>query len=195
MVRRRHRSMILALVAAMGWHTAAAGQTVTPAALPREEARERNLRAYVELLRSDLRTQKVAVLTEMMRFTEDEDKAFWPVYREYDLELSRLNDERLALIEMYAKAYDTLTPAIASDLIVTALDLESRRTALKQKYFAKLKVALSPIVAAKALQGYLAMHSDAASDGPSPKYAAEWAVKFADALLAELERKPDTATP
>ena len=60
------------------------------------EARERNLRAYVELLRSDLRTQKVAVITEMMQFTEAEDAAFWPVYREYELELSRLNDERLA---------------------------------------------------------------------------------------------------
>ena len=38
-----------------------------PAAqLPRTEARERNLRAYVEILRSDLRTQKVAVITELI---------------------------------------------------------------------------------------------------------------------------------
>ena len=149
---RRRRSMILALVSAIGWHAPAAGQTTKPAALPREEARSRNLSAYVELLRSDLRTQRVAVLTEMMQFTEDEDKAFWPIYREYEFELSRLNDERIALIETYAKAYDTLTAATASELVVTALDLESRRTALKQKYFAKLRGALSPIVAAKALQ-------------------------------------------
>jgi hypothetical protein len=153
-VTQRRRSIVLALVAAsVGWHAATAeAQTVKPAALPREEARARNMNAYVELLRSDLRTQKVAVLTEMMQFTEDEDKAFWPIYREYDLALSRLNDERLALIESYAKAYDTLTAATASDLVVKALDLESRRTALKQQYFAKLKGAVSPLVAAKALQ-------------------------------------------
>ena len=152
-MRQRRRSMVLVLVVIVaGYAAAAAAQTVTPVTLPREEARSRNLNAYVELLRSDLRTQKVAVLTEMMQFTEAEDKAFWPIYREYDLELSRLNDERLALIESYANAYDSLTPATASDLVVKALDLESRRTALKQKYFAKLKGALSPLTAAKALQ-------------------------------------------
>ena len=32
------------------------------------------------------------------------------------------------------------------------LDLEARRTALKQKYYAKVKAALSPIKAAQALQ-------------------------------------------
>jgi len=144
--------LVLAAVIVASHAAVAAAQTVKPVALPREEARSGNLNAYVELLRSDLRTQKVAVITEMMQFTEAEDKAFWPIYREYDLELSRLNDERLALIESYANAYDSLTPATASDLVVKALDLESRRTALKQKYFAKLKGALSPLTAAKALQ-------------------------------------------
>jgi hypothetical protein len=130
----------------------AAQQAKAPEPLPREQARERNLRAYTELLRSDLRTQKVAVITEMMRFTEAEDTAFWPIYREYEVELSRVNDERLAAIETYARTYTQLTAATATRLATAALDLEARRTALKQQYFTRLAAAMSPVTAARALQ-------------------------------------------
>ena len=43
-----------------------------------------NLSAYAELLRSDVRALKVAIITEVMGFTEAEDRAFWPIYRDYD---------------------------------------------------------------------------------------------------------------
>ena len=114
--------------------------------------RELNLKAYVELLRSDLRTEKVAVITQIMQFTEDEDKAFWPIYRDYATKLARLNDERLQGIETYAKTYTSLTAATANDLMTKALDLEGRRVALKQEYFSRLKAAMSPLTAARALQ-------------------------------------------
>ena len=79
-----------------------------PAATP-AETKDTNLRAYVELLRADVRAQKVAFLTELMEFTEAEDKAFWPIYRAYDTELSAINDERVTGIEEYARNYDKVT--------------------------------------------------------------------------------------
>lgn len=150
---RRHRGVLLGLTMILIASIEAAGQQPqAPQPLPKEEARERNLTAYIELLRSDLRTQKIAVFTELMQLTDAEDAAFWPVYREYEVELSRLNDERIAAIETYAKVYDNLTTVTADELAVKALDLEARRTALKQKFYAKLKTAISPIKAARALQ-------------------------------------------
>src|SRR5688572_15403531 len=144
---------MLLVVIAVAFGAVAGAQSTEPAKpLPREEARERNLEAYTELLRSDLRTQKVAVVTELMQLTDAEDAAFWPIYREHELELSRLNDERLALIEKYAEEYATLKDSTANDVVLKALDLEARRTALKQKYYTRLKTALSPRAAAKALQ-------------------------------------------
>jgi hypothetical protein len=140
---------ILGLACSVG---IAAQQARPPEPLPRDETRERNLRAYTQLLRSDLRTQKVAVITEMMQFTEAEDAAFWPVYRQYELDLSRLNDERLAAIETYAKSYTGMTAATADELALKVLDLEARRTALKQTYYARMKTGLSPLTAARALQ-------------------------------------------
>ena len=127
----------------------AIAQTSTPTD---RDTRQANLRAYVELLRSDIRAQKVAIITELMAFSEGEDKAFWPIYREYDAELVALNDEKLKGVQQFAENYATLTDAMADSLASKALELESRRTALKQKYHARIKSELSPRIAARFLQ-------------------------------------------
>ena len=111
-----------------------------------------NLSAYAELLRSDVRAQKVAILTQLMEFTDAEDTAFWPIYREYDLEMSKLGDERVALIAEYATNYESLSDAVAQSLARKALDLESRRQALKANYYERLNKALSPRTALRLLQ-------------------------------------------
>ncbi len=117
-----------------------------------KETKTLNLTAYAELLRSDVRAQKVAILTEVMNFTEAEDAAFWPIYREYDLEMAKLGDERIAMIAEYAKNYSNLTDATAEKLAAKALDLEARRQAVKAKYFDRVKTALSPRTALRFLQ-------------------------------------------
>jgi hypothetical protein len=116
------------------------------------ETKELNLLAYAELLRSDVRTQKVAIITQMMGFTEAEDAAFWPVYREYDLELSKLGDERVKLIEEYARNYEQMSDAAADKIATRALELEGRRHELKAKYYDRFKKVLSPKTAARFLQ-------------------------------------------
>ena len=62
-----------------------------------------NLTAYAELLRNDVQAQKIAILTEVMGFTEAEDKAFWPIYRDYNTEMATLGDERVKLISEYTR--------------------------------------------------------------------------------------------
>ena len=152
MTTSRHPVLWAAVFAFVAAAPGVAQQPAPAETLPREEARERNLNAYVELLRSDVRTQKVAVITELMQLTETEDKAFWPIYREYEFELSKVNDERIAGIETYAKSYTRLSPALANELAMKALDVEARRLAIKRTYYTKLAAAVSPLTAAKALQ-------------------------------------------
>ena len=127
-------------------------QSATPTPVPPAQTQDQNLGAYVELLRSDVRSQKVAILTELMNFTEAEDTAFWPIYREYDVELNKLNDERVALIKEYAQGYPNISDTQADTLAHKALDLEARRNALTVKYYERVKTALSPKVAARFLQ-------------------------------------------
>ena len=127
-------------------------QAQAPGSSAAADTREVNLRAYVELLRSDLRAQKVAVISEVMQFTEAEDAKFWPVYREYETELAKINDDRMALIKEYAMAYETLTDATADRLARRALDLEARRHMLTTTYYERFKSVVPPKTAARFLQ-------------------------------------------
>jgi hypothetical protein len=117
-----------------------------------EEGKALNLAAYTELLRSDVRAQKVAILTEVMGLTPAEDSVFWPIYREYEVEMAALGDQRAALIVDYARAYATLTDGAADQLATRALDLEARRQSVKAKYYDRVKRALTPRTAMRFLQ-------------------------------------------
>ena len=110
------------------------------------------LDSYIEMLRSDLKTEKISIITEVMKFTEEEATAFWPVYREYDLELNKLFDQRIALIKDYAENFDAMTGEKAKDLINNALKIEDKRIGLKKKYFKKFDKVIGSINAAKFIQ-------------------------------------------
>ena len=140
--------IVAALVLSMAG--SAGAQTPAPSAQPQDTTL--NLSAYAELLRSDVRTLKIAIITEVMGFTEAEDKAFWPIYREYDGEMTKLADERVGMIRDYAAAYGTLTDERAASLAATALDLETRRHAAKARVYDRVKTALSPRTALRFLQ-------------------------------------------
>jgi hypothetical protein len=129
--------VVVALCASSSLAAGQAAKTVSP-----EDTREANLRAYVDLLRSDVRSQRIAILTEVMQFTEEEDAKFWPVYREYESELAKINDERIAVIREYASNYDTLTDTVADRLARSALELEGRRNQLKAKYYDRFRTVL-----------------------------------------------------
>jgi len=145
-MRRMLATIMLLLAGGFGLHGQSGGDQASDA------SKSLNLTAYAELLRSDVRAEKVAILTEVMGFTEDEDAKFWPIYREYDSEMAKLGDQRVALIADYARQYSTLTDAAADNLASRALELESQRQAVKAKYFEKVKTALSPRTALRYLQ-------------------------------------------
>jgi len=77
---------------------------------------------------------------------------FWPVYREYDLEFSKLGDEKLAIIQDYARSYLDITDERADQLAQRVLELDEKRQELRKKYYEKFKTALSPILAARFTQ-------------------------------------------
>src|SRR5437879_3479401 len=81
-----------------------------------DDTRDANLRAYADLLRSDLRSEHVAIITEVMQFSEAEDAKFWPVYRQYETDLAKINDDRMSMIKDYADNYEKLTDDVADKI-------------------------------------------------------------------------------
>ena len=108
--------------------------------------------AYLELLRSDVRTSKVEILTDALNLAEQEAAAFWPIFREYDTELAKLGDRRVAMVKAFAATYGTTTNEQASLFAKDWFALQSDRLKLRKKYFDKVAKAVSPLVAARFTQ-------------------------------------------
>ncbi len=106
----------------------------------------------IEIMRSDVRTQKVAILTATMELTSDEAAAFWPRYREYDVALNAVWDQRLGVIEDYAANYETMTDEIARDLIERAFAVAEAQLAVEREYFEKIAEVLPVTKAARFAQ-------------------------------------------
>ncbi len=104
---------------------------------------------YLELVRSDIKTQKVAMITEVMQLNEQEGEVFWPVYREYELELSKVGDQRIALLKDYAANYETMTDEKAKELVNWAFKIDEDRLKLQKKYYKKLEKELGAMKAAR----------------------------------------------
>jgi hypothetical protein len=107
---------------------------------------------YIELLRSDIKTERIAIITEVMAFTEKESEAFWPIYREFEYELSKLADKRIANIKDFAVNYDSLTDKKADELIKNSFSFQKDRLSLNEKYYKKYAEVLTPTIAAKYMQ-------------------------------------------
>jgi hypothetical protein len=107
---------------------------------------------YFELLRQDIKTTKVAILTESLPMTQQESDAFWPIYRAYDLELSKIADRRIAGIKDYAKVYESMTDSAAVSLVEGSYELQKDRLDLLMDTFKKVSKATNPQLAARFVQ-------------------------------------------
>lgn len=108
--------------------------------------------AQLEILRSDVRAEKVALITDMMMFSDEQAEVFWPIYRDMTIEMDKLTDQRIALIKEYAENYDEMTDKVATDIITKAIKLREKRLAIEKKYYKKFSKVLDPITAAKFYQ-------------------------------------------
>jgi len=107
---------------------------------------------YLELLRSDLRTTKVEIMTEALDLTEPQAAAFWPIYREYDAELATLGDRRVSLVKRFVAQYGTMADTDAGTFAKDWFALQQDRLKLREKYFGKIAKVTSNIVAARFIQ-------------------------------------------
>jgi hypothetical protein len=107
---------------------------------------------FIELLRQDLKTQKVAIITEAMEFSEAESNVFWPVYRKFDFDLSKLGDDRISIIKDYAENFENMTNEKAKELMDRSLKNQESVLKLRKKYFKDFQKILPAIKAARFMQ-------------------------------------------
>lgn len=140
------KKLFLALLLLMP--TVVSSETATP---------DPRLDTYITLLRSDLKAQRAAVIVNNMHFSDAETEAFWSVYNKYQKELSKVGDEKVALIKDYAEHFEQLDNKKAKALTAKALAVEEKRLQVIKKYIGEFGKVLPAKQVARLFQLELQM--------------------------------------
>jgi hypothetical protein len=108
----------------------------------------------MQILREKIKADKKLLVSTNMELTESEAKGFWPVYEEYQKDLTAINQRIGKLIDGYAADYraKTLTDEKAKKLIDEFIAIENAEAGLKASYVPKLNKVLPPRKVARYLQ-------------------------------------------
>ena len=151
----RAMSIALFLVLSLASSPAVIAQTATQTSKATPKAKtpeDLNLQEYITLLRKDVNTDKVKILGEVMQFDAEDAAKFWPMYHDYDSELNKLNDMRLANIKEYAQNYTNMTENKADELIKNSMSYQKQRDELLAKCYERVKNELGAVTAARFVQ-------------------------------------------
>lgn len=107
---------------------------------------------YIQMLKSNVQSDKIAIITETMNFTDQQSEKFWPIYNEFSNKLSKLSDKRIANIKDFAANYDSLSADKANELMENSFQYQKDRLNLTEDYYGVFAEVLGPIVAAKYMQ-------------------------------------------
>ncbi len=143
-------ALVTAMVTALLAFAPAA--TAQDNAQPALSSDPQNIQAYIDLLRADVRQQKAEMMGAVMQLSAADAAKFWPIYEEYDTELAKLNDLRVANIKEYASSYDQMTDEKADELIKNGLSYRKQRSELLAKYYERVRQALGGVTAARFIQ-------------------------------------------
>ncbi|MGB7439400.1 MAG: hypothetical protein WBR26_24220 [Candidatus Acidiferrum sp.] len=123
--------VIAVLVLASGWilagpagHAQSASSTNSPTVTDQD----------IQLLRQDVRSQKKQLVAANLTLTDAEATKFWPVYDQYAAEMTKIGDQKYALIKEYAQNFGSLTDAQAQSLLNRSLALDEAIAQLRIKY-------------------------------------------------------------
>jgi len=111
-----------------------------------------NIRAYIELLRTDIKKSKSQIMGDVMRLDADQSAKFWPVYKDFESDLSLLGDKVVGVVKNYSENYLTMTDPVADGIATQILAIEMQRNELKKKYYERFKTAVGAVAAARFLQ-------------------------------------------
>jgi hypothetical protein len=108
----------------------------------------------MQVLLDKIKADKKLLVAKNMVLTESEAKSFWPVYEQYQKDLTAINRRIGKLIESYAADYraNTLTDEKAKKLTDEYVAIEKAEAALKESYVPKLSKVLPPKKAARYMQ-------------------------------------------
>ena len=106
----------------------------------------------VDLFQAAFGMQKKEVVTKYMTIPDLQKDQFWAVYDEYETERKSSMKNVIALVEDYAKSYESITDEQAKDLMKRKLSINADQVKLQKKYFDKIAKVVGAKQSAKFFQ-------------------------------------------
>jgi hypothetical protein len=98
--------------------------------------------ASPETLLETLRSNKKALVEVNLQLTEEEARAFWPVYDRYQQELSAVQERLLRIIETYEANFGKMNDEKALQLVDDYLAEERDRARIRSSYLEPIRKVL-----------------------------------------------------
>jgi len=106
----------------------------------------------VDLVQAAFGMDKKQAVSDFVKLTETQKAPFWKLYDEYELKRKDLGKQRIALLEQYAKQYETMTSEQADAWSKKVMDLQKKTDNLITTYYGKIKGISDGIVATQFYQ-------------------------------------------
>jgi hypothetical protein len=100
--------------------------------------------SYIEIVRSTIKTEKKALIAEVMQLSDDEGSVFWPVYNEYEEKLYKINTDYFEVVKEFANNYESMSAEVAADILNKANKVSSDKAKLEKTYIKKISKAITP---------------------------------------------------
>jgi len=108
-------------------------------ALPAQAQQERDV---IELIKSQISTQRQALVAENVSLTAEQSEVFWPLYREFQAKRGPLTDRRIELMKEFRDNFDGLNDEQAGEIIDGWLKLQDDILKLRKQYVKKFRKIL-----------------------------------------------------
>src|SRR5215470_1957589 len=97
----------------------------------------------IQLLKSNIRSQKKQIVAANMDLTDAEAEKFWPVYDRYAADLAKIYDAKIALFQEYLATSETMSGDQAENYLRRRAAVEQDQMRLRLQYLPEFRKLLT----------------------------------------------------
>ena len=97
----------------------------------------------IQLLKSNIRSQKKQIVAANMDLTDAEAEKFWPVYNRYAEDVAKIYDTKIALFQEYLQNYDSMSGEQAENYLRRRAAVEEDIMQVRLKYLPEFRKVLT----------------------------------------------------
>src|SRR5215831_20625830 len=97
----------------------------------------------IQLLKSNIRSQKKQIVAANMDLTDADAEKFWPVYNRYAADLAKIYDTKIALFQEYLENYDSMSGEQAESYLRRRAAVEQDAMQLRLQYLPEFRKVLT----------------------------------------------------